>query len=196
MPKDVLHFPRRKERLPTLCPRIEPVNVVATAELGQPVDLLKLADVDGFLFDQVIYHCAYLKDKRTKAKVSIFGTGKMISIGTKSFADSEHDLKYAAKRLSDLKVIRPTRISAKLRNIVATTQLGQNLDLESLAGTLPNVIYEPDQFPAAIYHAKDLEAASVLVFSNGKIVFAGLRTTQQLKMARKVAASLIMSADS
>jgi TATA-box binding protein (TBP) (component of TFIID and TFIIIB) len=166
------------------------VNVVATAELSQSIDLWKLAPVDGFLYDRAIYHCAYLKDEKTRAKVSIFGTGKMISIGARSLADSVHDLKYAAKRLANLHLIKPAEINVKLRNIVATTQLGRNLDLESLARTLPNVIYEPDQFPAAIYHAKELEGASVLVFSNGKIVFAGLRTRQQLETARKIIVSL------
>jgi len=179
-----------------LRPRLEVVNVVATAELDQPVDLVKLTGLEGFLYDQAIYHCAYLKDRNTKAKVSIFATGKMISVGAKSLADSEHDLKYTAGILVKHNVIKHTKIEVKLRNIVATTQLGMKLDLESLTRTLPSVIYEPEQFPAAIYHAKDLETASVLVFSNGKIVFAGLRTTQQLKMARKVAASLIMVAHS
>lgn len=175
-------------------PRLEVVNVVATAELDQPVDLVKLTGLEGFLYDQAIYHCTYVKDRTTKAKVSIFATGKMISVGTKSLADSKHDLKYAAGILVKHNVIKRTRIEVKLRNIVATTQLGMKLDLERLTRTLPSVIYEPEQFPAAIYHAKDLETASVLVFSNGKIVFAGLGTTQQLKMARKVAASLIVLA--
>jgi transcription initiation factor TFIID TATA-box-binding protein len=175
---------------------LEVVNVVATADLGQPVDLAKLAGLEGFLYDQAIYHCAYLKDRNTRAKISIFATGKMISVGAKGLADSKHDLKYAAEILARHRVIKGTKIQVKLRNIVATTQLGTKLDLERLARTLPSVIYEPEQFPAAIYHAKDLETASVLIFSNGKIVFAGLRSTQQLKIAGDVAASLIMPADS
>jgi len=172
------------------------VNVVATSELGQSVDLAKLVGLEGFLYDQAIYNCAYLKDRNTKAKVSVFATGKMISVGTKSLADSEHDLKYAAGILVRHNVIKRTKIEVKLRNIVATTHLGTKLDLEKLTRTLPNVIYRPEQFPAAIYHAKDLEAASVLIFSNGKIVFAGLRNTRQLKIARDVAVSLIMLANS
>ena len=179
-----------------LRPRLEVVNVVATAELGQPVDLDRLAMLEGFLYDQAIYHCAYLKDRNTRAKVSIFATGKMISVGAKSLADSKHDLKYAAEVLARHRVIEDTKIQVKLRNIVATTHLGTKLDLERLARTLPSVIYEPEQFPAAIYHAKDLEAGSVLTFSNGKIVFAGLRSTKQLKIARDVAVSLIMLANS
>lgn len=166
------------------------VNVVATAELSQSVDLWKLAQVDGFLYDQAIYHCAYLKDAKTRAKVSIFSTGKMVSIGTRNLADSKRDLKYAAKRLADLELIHPAKISVKLQNIVATARLSQNLDIENLARTLPNVIYEPDQFPAAIYHSKELDGASVLLFSSGKIVFAGLRARGQLATARKIAVSL------
>jgi TATA-box binding protein (TBP) (component of TFIID and TFIIIB) len=62
--------------------------VVATAELKQFVDLSRLVYVKGFLYDTAIYRCAYLKDNRTKAKVSIFSTGRMISVGTKSYEDA------------------------------------------------------------------------------------------------------------
>ena len=52
--------------------------MIATAELGQFVSLERLVYVLGFLYDTAIYKCAYLRDNRTRAKISIFSTGKMI----------------------------------------------------------------------------------------------------------------------
>ena len=107
--------------------RINIVNIVATARLGQRVSLENLAHVNGFLYDARIYRCAYLKDGKTRGKVSIFSTGRMISTGTKRFRDSEHDLEHATRRLVDLGLITPTeieeieaakRVLAKISNLV------------------------------------------------------------------------------
>jgi transcription initiation factor TFIID TATA-box-binding protein len=166
------------------------VNLIATANLNQTLPLQSLANVKGFLYDETIYGCAYLKDKKTKAKVAIFRTGKMISVGTKRFKEAKHDLDYAARKLLELGVIRPPKIVAKTQNIVATSELGQPVAIEKLARKLPNVIYEPEQFPGAFYYAKELDGASVLIFANGKIVLAGLKDQGSLDTAGRVLAGL------
>jgi transcription initiation factor TFIID TATA-box-binding protein len=146
--------------------------------------------VDGFLYDAAIYRCAYLKDNRTRAKVSIFSTGKMICVGARRFEDAKHDLVYAAKRLTNLHLAKPTKIVVKLQNIVATGEIDKPLDIEKLSATLPNIIYDPEQFPGAIYYAKELEGASILIFASGKVVIAGLRDERLLQVARKTLANL------
>ena len=177
---------KRASTLQGMLHKLTIVNVVATSELRQPVDLGRLVRVSGFLYDQAIYPCAYLKDSRTKAKVSIFSSGKMICAGAKSYGDAKHDLRYAAKRLAELRIVEPTRIIVKLQNIVATGELAQPVDIEWLAAKLPSVIYEPEQFPGAIYYAKELEGASILIFSSGKLVFAGLRSLEMLEESTRV----------
>ena len=142
-----------------LAVKLNIVNLVVTAELKQPVDLERLVYEKSFLYDAAIYRCAYLKDKNTKSKVSIFSTGKMISVGSKSIQTAKHDLHYASRRLAELGLITPTRITVKLQNIVATGELGHSIDIENLATRLPNVIYEPEQFPGAIYYATELAGA-------------------------------------
>jgi len=64
-------------------PKLTVVNTVATSDLGQFIDLERLTGAEGFLYDRAVYNCAYFKDEKTRAKVSIFTTGKMISVGTK-----------------------------------------------------------------------------------------------------------------
>lgn len=176
--------------LQRLVPKLKIVNLVATAKLSQPVDLAKLADVEGFLYDQAIYHCAYFKDNNTIAKVSIFSTGKMISVGSKRFKDAKHDLEHSAKKLEELGLIKPIRIAVILQNIVATGELSQLVDIEAIVRKLPNTIYEPEQFPGAIYYAEELEGASILIFANGKVVFAGLKRQELLEVARRLLADL------
>jgi len=172
-------------------PKFSIVNVVATAELGQPVDLERLVNVPGFLYDYEIYHCAYLKDSKTKAKISIFSSGKMISIGTKSLRGATQDLKYAAQRLVDLHLMEPVTIKAKVQNIVAVCDTGSSFDLELLSRMLQNLIYEPEQFPGAIYWAPELQGAAILIFPSGKIVVSGLKRHEMLRVVEKLLVNLI-----
>ena len=55
---------------------------------------------------------------------------------------------------------------------------------------LPNIIYEPEQFPGAIYYAKELEGASILIFDSGKVVFAGLKRQELLEVGKRVLTDL------
>lgn len=64
------------------------------------------------------------------------------------------------------------------------------VDIEKLSTKLPNIIYEPEQFPAAIYYAKELEGTSILIFASGKVVIAGLRSERLVGIARRVLAKL------
>lgn len=173
-----------------MLPKLSIVNVVATAELSQFVNLERLVYVPGFLYDTAIYRCAYLKENKTRAKVSIFSTGKMISVGTKSYENARRDLNYAVKRLAGLGLISKVRINVKLQNIVATADIGHTIDIERLATNVPNVIYEPEQFPGAIYYAKELEGASILIFASGKVVFAGLKRQELLEVGKRVLTDL------
>lgn len=170
----------------SLLPELEIVNIVATTELMCQISLERLVSVKGFLCDTASYPCAYLKDDNTRAKIIIFATGKMISVGTTRLEDAKHDLRYATRRLKKLGLVSKTTITVKLRNIVATGSVGHPIDIEGLSTRLPNIIYEPEQFPGAIYYASELEGASTLIFANGKVVFAGLKTKHLLEIGRRV----------
>jgi transcription initiation factor TFIID TATA-box-binding protein len=74
--------------------------------------------------------------------------------------------------------------------MVATGEIGHSIDIERLSTKLPNIIYEPEQFPGAIYYAKELEGASILIFANGKVVFAGLKREELLEVGRQVLVKL------
>jgi len=121
-----------------------------------------------------------------KGKVTVFGNGKLISVGTKSEAQARSDIMTACRVLVEVGVDIPDKPKVTLQNIVATGELGKRIEIERLASRFPDVLYEPEQFPGAIYHAVELKGASVLVFASGKVVFAGLKDSQHLEEAEKV----------
>ena len=70
----------------------------------------------------------------------------------------------------------------KIENIVASADLGVELDLYAIAKASPDVDYEPEQFPGAIYKIKEPKVA-LLLFKNGKIICTGAKTEADIKRA-------------
>jgi transcription initiation factor TFIID TATA-box-binding protein len=158
------------------------VNVVATAYLGREIDLYDLEKFKEMQHDPEIYggRVAYFKLPTMKGRVSIFPSGKMISVGTKSEKEASHELALAQKFLISKRLVKPARLIPKTQNLVATAELEINVNLEKLA-EMSKVIYEPEQFLGGILRIEKPHRATILVFASGKAVIAGLTSTNQLK---------------
>ncbi|MWV63580.1 TATA-box-binding protein [Halorubrum sp. JWXQ-INN 858] len=59
-----------------------------------------------------------------------------------------------------------------IENVVASTGIGQELDLQSVAMDLEGADYDPEQFPGLVYRTVDPKSAA-LIFRSGKIVCTG-----------------------
>ncbi len=75
-------------------------------------------------------------------------------------------------------------ITVKIENIVATVSLDQTLDLDYIDKVLPNVEYNPDQFPGLIFRL-DSPRVTSLIFKSGKMVVTGSKSTAELIRAVK-----------
>ena len=73
-----------------------------------------------------------------------------------------------------------TKVSSKIQNIVATTSLGKDIPLITLAKTISNTEYNPEQFPGLVLRIKEPKSA-VLVFSSGNLVCTGTKSIAQVK---------------
>ena len=78
----------------------------------------------------------------------------------------------------------------KIENIVASANLGVELDLYTIASKIKNVEYEPEQFPGAILKFKDPKA-SLLLFKNGKVICTGAKSEREVKYALERAIKLL-----
>ena len=72
----------------------------------------------------------------------------------------------------------------KIENVVASTSLGEELDLQAIALALEGAEYEPEQFPGLIYRLKEPKTATLL-FRSGKVVCTGGKTPQDIEAAVK-----------
>ena len=111
------------------------VNVVATATLEKPVDLelLRQQLPKHVTWDQDIYggRVAYYKTEEMEGKVSIFWSGKLISVGTKSVEKAFQELQKTAKALNVKLKTEP-----KVQNIIATTTLKTEKDIDQIISEL------------------------------------------------------------
>jgi len=165
------------------------VNVVATATLDNEVDLeyLKQHFPDIVIFDPSAYHApapAYFKSKTMKGKISIFPSGRMISVGTSSEEEAREELVLMAKILETANMAK-LKTEPKIENIVVTADLGFKLDLKKICKLAKvRVTYEPKRFPGAVirFVIKNSKI-TVLLFSSGKLVCMGLKNEKIINVA-------------
>lgn len=62
-----------------------------------------------------------------------------------------------------------------VQNVVASADLGFEIDLESLGEDLNGVAYDPDQFPGLVYRTQNPKATALL-FRSGKVVCTGAQS--------------------
>jgi transcription initiation factor TFIID TATA-box-binding protein len=66
-----------------------------------------------------------------------------------------------------------------IENVVASTGIGQELDLQSVAMDLEGADYDPEQFPGLVYRTQSPKSAA-LIFRSGKIVCTGAKSTSDV----------------
>ena len=71
-----------------------------------------------------------------------------------------------------------------IENVVASTAIGQEIDLKSVTLALEGADYDPEQFPGLVYRTKDPKTAA-LIFRSGKIVCTGAKSVADVKRAIK-----------
>ena len=77
-----------------------------------------------------------------------------------------------------------------IENVVASTYLGQELDLNKIQAALEGAEYNPQQFPGLVYRLDDPKVV-VLLFGSGKMVCTGAKVPEDVTRAvDKIAAEL------
>ena len=161
----------------------EIVNLVATGDLKQSVSLPMVAKLCYTIYDQEVYggRLAYLKTPGMHGKTSVFPSGKLISVGTRSPEAAQSDLQYTANYLFRHGLIHKIKVNAQIRNIVAIITVENPPSLEEMSDTI-GAMYEPEQFPGAILKEEETNA-TYLIFQSGKIIILGTRSYEKLEEA-------------
>jgi len=172
-------------------------NVVASFKLEPVLNLRRIREAfQKECFFETIQDRRYtfrvvaLRTKKPQATFLIYRTGKVVCVGAKTIETAQHSDQYLANRLNKAGISTRIMQPSTIQNIVATTALKEPIDLEKLVTKTQTTrqiqtMYEPEQFPAAILKISINQntKATVLLFSSGKLVIAGLKTTEQIDQA-------------
>ena len=162
--------------------KVSIVNVVATAALDQSVDLKELGKFSQIVHDPEIYggRVAYFRDHKFRGRVTIFASGKMISVGSKSEAEAFCALELAKEYLIERGFVKQVSLEEKTQNVVVMVDFGVAIDLEALARD-KRVMYEPEQFPGGIFRMEKPFMVTALVYSSGKAVITGIKSSKHVE---------------
>lgn len=128
-----------------------------------------------------------------KGSVSIFPSGKMISVGTRSDEAAAKELENAKNFLVRKRFVKPVILQCKIQNIVVVADFGNSINLEELTSN-HKMIYEPEQFSGGILRIEHPSKATGLIYASGKAVVTGLKDESHINAVIQEIARIIKSA--
>jgi transcription initiation factor TFIID TATA-box-binding protein len=158
-------------------------NVVAFTSLGKDIPLNRLitkienAEYEPEQFPGLVY-----RTNEPRAAALIFSSGKIVCTGAKSIEMAKVAMKKVVDRVRQTGVNLPTKFNVQVENIVASSKIKAQLNLEEIAFSLENAEYEPEQFPGLVYRINDPRVA-FLLFSSGKIICTGAHNIEDIHNA-------------
>jgi len=168
-------------------------NVVASTYLGQELDLNAIEEaLDGAEYNPQQFPGLVYRLKDPKTATLLFRSGKVVCTGAKSLEDVKIAIGKVAKDLEKAKIFITIQPNIEVQNIVASSDLEQDINLNTVAITLglEKVEYEPEQFPGLVYRLDDPKVV-VLLFGSGKMVCTGAKVPGDVVRAvDKIAAEL------
>ncbi|MFH0949423.1 MAG: TATA-box-binding protein [Candidatus Aenigmatarchaeota archaeon] len=172
--------------------KIKIENVVSSTDIKKIISLDKLLTVlEASEYEPEQFPGLVYRLDEPRVATLIFRSGKIICVGARSIAAARIALKKTVRNIKKIGIrINENNIRVKIENIVVSINLEKDLNLDQLAFQLEDSEYEPEQFPGLVYRIKEPKVA-FLLFSSGKLVCAGAKSIDQVKMAlRKLEARL------
>jgi transcription initiation factor TFIID TATA-box-binding protein len=158
-------------------------NVVATATLGQDLDLDSIVRVfPGVEYRPERFPGLVYRLKKPKTATLIFRSGKMVCTGAKSERQSRKAVMKVVDELEKNGIVIAGNPAIQTQNIVASVVLGGSIDIEKTAYSMKGTMYEPEQFPGLIYRMEDPKVV-VLLFTSGNLVCVGAKKEEEIPRA-------------
>jgi transcription initiation factor TFIID TATA-box-binding protein len=164
--------------------KIKIENIVASAVIGEDIDLQKLSrELERVEYDSERFPGLICRIEDPKTATLLFRSGKVVCTGARSLGDAQKAIDIIAEKVkkTGAKIYKNHKIT--VQNIVATCELGVELNLNAIALTLSleKVEYEPEQFPGLVYRVEK-PAMVLLIFSSGKVVCTGAREPKEIEL--------------
>ncbi|MEM3830541.1 MAG: TATA-box-binding protein [Conexivisphaerales archaeon] len=160
------------------------VNLVASITLNTNLPLSKMKRrLPNARYNPERFPGLVLKYPDIKPTFLVFGSGRLVCVGSKTKKDIDNALDRLKKDLKKLGINIGNNYTIKIQNIVVTSDLGRAVDLNRMAYELDNTQYNPEQFPGLVYRldVDEKNTVTFLIFGKGKIVCGGAKDEKQIE---------------
>ncbi|GBP22779.1 TBP-related factor [Eumeta japonica] len=168
-------------------------NCVSTVNLGCELKLLDIYCRTRYSeYNPARFHGVVMKILEPRATALVFRSGKIVCTG----ARNEHDSYIAARKFA--RIIQKLGFQAKfldfkIQNFIATADLRFPVRLEALQQAHGQFTsYEPEIFPGLVYRMVRPRVV-LLIFVNGKIVFTGGKSRNEISEALEIIYPILRS---
>lgn len=161
-------------------------NIVAFTDLGAKLSLEKiLSKVENTEYQPEQFPGLIYRMQNPRASALVFSQGKIVCTGTKSQEDLKKAMEGIVDMLKGAGFRIPKNYKTTVENIVASSRIEADLNLDQIAFELENSEYEPEQFPGLVYRIGQPRVA-FLLFRSGRIIITGGRTLEEIHEALRV----------
>jgi len=157
-------------------------NLVVSVDIGARINLEQFASkAKNIEYDPDHFPGAIFRMKEPRVSALIFSSGKINCTGARDWSEIPLIVENLRKKFKE-GGINPTKMEDKVQNLVVSSSLGYDVNIDVAASELDNVEYEPEQFPGLIYRVKDPKCV-VLVFTSGKVNVVGAKAWEHIDLA-------------
>jgi len=159
------------------------VNIVVSTSLEHDIPLEKMAaTLSNTEYNPEQFPGLVIRIKDPKTSALIFSSGNIVCTGARSLEKVDESIQKIIESLGKIGINIKIKPKINVQNIVASGNVGMDLNLNTLAMKLDNTEYEPEQFPGLVYKLMEAKA-TFLLFSNGKIVCTGTKSEEMVHNA-------------
>lgn len=158
---------------------------MASATLGNELDLQALAlSLEGSEYEPEQFPGLIYRIKEPKAALLLFRSGKVVCTGAKNSDQVHTAIGKVTKQIEKAGMAITREPEITVQNIVASADLGEELNLNAIAISLglEKVEYEPEQFPGLVYRMSEPKVV-ILIFGSGRLVCTGGKTPEDIETA-------------
>jgi transcription initiation factor TFIID TATA-box-binding protein len=171
--------------------KIDIQNIVASINLETEIPLGKLlAKLKGSEYEPEQFPGLVYRIEEPRAAMLIFSSGKIVCTGARSLTDVESLFRMITKSLKRLGIKVPPKYKMQIENIVASTKLGNELNLNKIVMNIPTAEYEPEQFPGLVLRL-DMPKVVCLLFASGKVICTGAHSLADVRKAVNLIAAQV-----
>ncbi len=162
---------------------ISVVNIVVSTSLEHDIPLEKMAaTLSNTEYNPEQFPGLVIRIKDPKTSALIFSSGNIVCTGARSLDKVDESIQRIIESVEKIGIKIKIKPKINVQNIVASGNIGMDLNLNTLAMKLDNTEYEPEQFPGLVYKLMEAKA-TFLLFSNGKIVCTGTKSKEMVHKA-------------